>query len=130
MPIMRIVLAFLILLVVVGCVYELPALLDLEGARRWAFCLIDVVLVVACLFGACWLLRPERPQGGRSISTLVRTVFAILLLLLAGFCVLQAVAVGDVPDERRDYWLIDGTVGLASVVGACWLIWPRRPLAC
>ncbi len=139
MPIVRIVFAFLMLLVVVGSVYGLLAILDLEGARRWAprliiddmlvLALICAILVIACLFGAGWLLRPKRPPGGRSITTLVRTVFAILLLLFVGFCIIQAIAAEEVPEARWAYRLFDGTVGLASVLEACWLIWPRRPLA-
>jgi len=56
----------------------------------------------------------------------VRIVIAALLLIVAAFCVYQAIAAGEMPEAQRAFWLIDGIVGLASVWGACWLLWPRK----
>ena len=59
------------------------------------------------------------------MPTFARVVLGVLLLV-AAFCVFPAVAAGERPEAQWAYLLIDGAVGLASVAGACWLLWPRR----
>jgi hypothetical protein len=53
---------------------------------------------------------------------------AVPPLLIAAFCVFQAFAAVEDPDpqNRRVYWLFDGIVGMASLAGACGLLWRRR----
>ncbi len=73
------------------------------------------------MFGLSFTLR-----GDEDLPTSVRRILAVLLLLVAAFCVYQAVAAGEFPESRRIYWLIDGTIGLASLSGACRLLWHTR----
>jgi hypothetical protein len=58
-----------------------------------------------------------------------RKTLAVVLLLVAAGCVFQAVAAGEFPEAQWAYVLIDGVVGLASLLGAGWLLGPRRPHA-
>jgi hypothetical protein len=62
-------------------------------------------------------------------TSLGRIACAVLLLLAAGFCAIQAVAAGEQPEARSAYWVIDGIVGLACLSGASWLLWRKRPAA-
>jgi hypothetical protein len=59
------------------------------------------------------------------MATSGRIVSAVVLLLVATFCVYQAIAAQE-SGAQLAYWLIDGVVGLACVVGASWLLWPKR----
>ena len=61
------------------------------------------------------------------MPTFVRIILAVCLLLVSAFCVYQGIAAGEFPESRSAYWLIDGIIGLASLSGACWLVWPMRP---
>jgi hypothetical protein len=65
-------------------------------------------------------------SGAWDMPTFVRMFLAVLLLLVAAFCVYQAIAAGEFPESRGTYWLIDGMIGLASLSGVCWLLWPNR----
>jgi hypothetical protein len=69
---------------------------------------------------------PVIPAGGSDMAGAGRTVLAILLLLVILGCAIQAVAARELPDARVTYWLIDGTVGLASLVVGVWMLWPGR----
>ena len=60
------------------------------------------------------------------MPTAVRMILAVLLLLVAAFCVYQTVAAGELTESRWTYWLLDGIIGLASLAGACWLLWHKR----
>ncbi len=64
------------------------------------------------------------------MSTLVRILFALLLLAVAGFCVFGFMATYEPPaDVNRLLRVIYGVVGIGCVAGAAWLAKPRRPIA-
>jgi hypothetical protein len=55
-----------------------------------------------------------------------RRSLAVVLFVVAAFCAYQAVAAQEAPESAWIYWLIDGVVGLAAVLGIAWLLRPRR----
>jgi threonine/homoserine/homoserine lactone efflux protein len=68
----------------------------------------------------------DMPTSARMIfAVFFRMIFAVLLMLAAAFCVFQAFAAGELSDPRV-YWVIDGIIGMATLGGACWLLWPVR----
>jgi len=55
-------------------------------------------------------------------------ISAVVLFLIAAFCIYQAIAAGEI-EAWWSYWRTDGIVALACVIGACWLIRPMRTQA-
>jgi len=58
----------------------------------------------------------------------VRRLLALVLLLVVAACVYLAIAVPEAPaDSWWAFWLIYAIVGLLCLVGAGWLLLPKRP---
>jgi hypothetical protein len=58
----------------------------------------------------------------------VRRLLALVLLVVVAACVYLAIAVPEAPsDSRQAFWLIYSLVGLLCLLGAGWLLLPKRP---
>jgi len=61
---------------------------------------------------------------------IARILILVFLLLIAAGCVYQAVAAREAPrDQWPTYWMIDAALGIPCLLGAGWLVWPRRTRA-
>jgi hypothetical protein len=58
---------------------------------------------------------------------MVRVALALVLLAIAGLCAFLAVAAREaLPGSWWAFWLLYGVVGGGCLLGALWLLWPRR----
>jgi hypothetical protein len=64
------------------------------------------------------------------MSSTVRKIVGVVLLLLAGGCAYLAVAAREAPaDARVAHWTLYGAAGVACLVAAAWLLRPNRSWA-
>jgi len=57
----------------------------------------------------------------------VRLASVVVLLMIVCACAFLAVAAREAPpDSWWAFWSLYGAVGLACLVGAVWLLWPKR----
>ena len=61
------------------------------------------------------------------MAIFVRILFALVLLGIAGFCGFGLLATFEPLDQNVIAFRIGyGAIGIASLLGAGWLVWPRR----